>query len=423
MSDSSHPREVTASEWDVGRVTATETSAGSGLHVPGTSGFRRLNGAMVVAGLAAFGLLYAAQPVLAEVGEEYDVSPGSASLAVSAATGALALSVIPFAAVAARWGRVRTMRACLVAAVVLTALVALAPSFDLLVVLRVLSGVALAGVVAVAMGHVGAEVHPSGLGSAMGLYVAGNSLGGVGGRLLVSVVADVTSWRVGIAVLAAAAALATAIFWWILPEPVADVGTAPEPHGFARLLRRPEVLALLGVPFLLMGSFVAVYNYLGFRLLGPEFGLPLTVVGLVFLAYLAGTVSSAAAGRLVDRVGRTRVLLVAVPVMLVGLVLTLPGVLALVVLGVVVFTAGFFAAHATASGWAPVLGAPYGTRASALYVCAYYAGSSVFGTLVGLAWSGAGWNGVVLSVALLSVLGLLAGSAVVALVGRREPAP
>ena len=388
-------------------------SADSALHVPGTAGFRILNAAMVVAGLAAFGLLYAAQPVLAEIGAEFDVSPGSASLTVSASTGALALSVIPAAAVAARWGRVRTMRACLVTAVLLTALVAVAPSYVVLVALRVLTGVALAGVLAVAMGHVGAEVHPSGLGSAMGLYVAGNSLGGVGGRLVVSAVADVTSWRAGVAVLAAAAAVATALFWCILPEPVGDGGGTPRPHGFSRLLRRPEVLALLAVPFVLMGGFVALYNYLGFRLLGPEFGLPLTAVGLVFLAYLAGTVSSAVAGRLVDRLGRPPVLLTAVPVMLTGLLLTIPGNLALVVVGVVVFTAGFFAAHATASGWAPVLGEPFETRVSALYVCAYYAGSSIFGTLVGLAWSGGGWNGVVASVAALSVLGLLAATVVV----------
>ena len=72
------------------------------------------------------------------------------------------------------------MRVGLVASVLLTGAAAVAPDFASLVVLRTLSGLALAAVVGVAMGHVGAEVHPAGLGSAMGLYVAGNSLGGVG---------------------------------------------------------------------------------------------------------------------------------------------------------------------------------------------------------------------------------------------------
>ena len=102
--------------------------------------------------------------------------------------------------------------------------------------------------------------------------------------------------------------------------------------------------------------------------MAPPFDLPLSVVGLVFLAYLAGTGSSTVAGRAADALGRPRVVLVSVLVMAAGLALTLPDRLPWVIVGLVVFTGGFFAAHATSSGWAPVVGAPYGTRASALYV-------------------------------------------------------
>lgn len=385
------------------------------LHLPGTPGYRRLNLAMVLAGLGAFGILYAAQPVLPQIGEEFAVSPSRASLTVSASTGALALFVLPAAALAGRFGRVRSMRVGLLLAVALTALVAVAPTFGTLVVLRALSGAVLAGVVSVAMGHVGSEMHPSGLGSAMGLYVAGNSLGGVGGRLLTAAVADATSWRGGIGVLAAASLVVTVAFWVLVPDPVAPYEPGPDARGGSpvELLRRPGLAALVAIPFLLMGGFVAVYNYLGYRLLAAPFSLPLAVVGLVFLAYLAGSVSSAVAGRLVDAVGRPRVIVAAVLVMAGGLLLTLPDVLALVVLGLVVFTAGFFAAHATASGWMPVVAAPYGTRGSALYVCGYYAGSSVFGALLGLAWTGAGWPGVAAGVGALTAAALVAAGVVI----------
>ncbi len=381
------------------------------LHLPGTTGFRRLNLAMVLAGLAAFGILYATQPVLPQIGAEYGVGPSRASLTVSATTGALALGVLPMAALAVRIGRVRSMRGGLLLAVALTALAAVAPSFPLLVGLRAATGLVLAGVVAVAMGHVGAEVEPRGLGSAMGLYVAGNSLGGVAGRVLASLVADGTSWRWGVAAVAAGGLVATLAFWWLLPEPVAEEeSAAPEGTGgaFRVLLRRPALLALLLVPVTLMGGFVTVYNYLSYRLVAAPFDLPVAVVGLVFLAYLAGTGSSTIAGRAADAVGRPRVILVAVLVMAAGLALTLPDRLALVVVGLVVFTGGFFAAHATASGWAPVVGAPYGTRASALYVAGYYAGSSIFGTLLGGAWSAGGWPALVGGVGALVLVGMLA---------------
>jgi len=377
---------------------------------------------MVLAGLAAFGLLYAAQPVLPEIGAELGVGPSAASLTVSAATGALALAVLPGAALARRWGRVRLMRVGLVAAVLLTGAAAVAPDFASLVVLRTLSGLALAAVVGVAMGHVGAEVHPAGLGSAMGLYVAGNSLGGVAGRLLTAGVADVASWRWGFAVLATAGAVVTVGFWRLLPPPVADprAGSADRPGGGVRvLLRRPAMLALVTVPFALMGGFVAVYNYLGYRLSAAPFDLAPAVIGLVFLSYLAGTVTSAVAGRAVDRLGRPPVLVVSVLVMGAGLALTLPDRLPLVIAGLVVLTGGFFAAHATASGWAPVVADPFGTEGSALYVAAYYAGSSVFGLAIGTAWTAHGWAGVVVSVGALAVVALVAGLVVAATLERR----
>ncbi len=164
---------------------------------------------------------------------------------------------------------------------------------------------------------------------------------------------------------------------------------------------------MLLLPFVLMGGFVATYNYLAFRLADDPFDLPAAVVGLVFLAYLAGTVSSALAGRAAQRFGRPRVLSASVVVMGLGLVLTLPDRLPLVVAGLVVLTAGFFAAHAVASGWAPVLGAAAPARASALYVASYYAGSSLFGALVGLSWHAGGWDATAASVGVLVLVALL----------------
>lgn len=386
---------------------------------------RRLNLAMVTAGLAAFGILYAAQPVLPQIGAEFGVSPSRASLAVSASTGALALAVVPTAALALRFGRLPTMRVGLLLAVLLTALAALAPSFAALVVLRALSGVVLAAVAAVAMGHVGAEVHPSGLGSAMGLYVAGNSFGGVTGRLVTSLVADETSWRWGVAAVALFGLVATAAFWVLVPEPVGSpaAAEASRPRAVRDLVRRPGLVALLLVPFLLMGGFVAVYNYLSYRLAQEPFSLPVSVVGLVFLAYLAGTASSALAGRLADHLGRPRVLVVSVLVMGAGLALTLPDQITWVVAGLVVFTAGFFAAHSTASGWAPVLAAPHATRASSLYVCSYYAGSCVFGVVLGTPWARSGWAGVAAGVGALTLAGLLAALVVIAQTRTRISSP
>jgi YNFM family putative membrane transporter len=395
----------------VGRVTTTirAVAAPDLRHRPGSAGFRRLNLAMCLVGLAGFGLLYATQPVLPELSAEFGVPAATASLSVSATTGALALLVVPATLLGLRVGRVRLVLGGLLAAVLLTLLAAVAPTFPLLVVLRGLGGAALACAVAVAMGHVAAEVHPRGLAAAMGLYVAGNSLGGVGGRLVTAGLTDLVSWRWAVGGLAVVALLAALAAWWLLPDPVQ---AAPErargERGFGALLCDPAVVAVLVVPFVLMGGFVATFNYLAYRLVAPPFALPPSVVGLVFLSYLCGTASSAAAGSLAGRVGRGPVLLGALGVMTAGLALTVPDMVPTLVVGLVLLTAGFFAAHAVASGWAPVVGSASPSRASGLYVTSYYAGSSVLGALAGLAWDAAGWPAVAATVGGLVAVAALA---------------
>ena len=97
-------------------TTSTSTGPpGTGL-VSGSRELRRLNGAMLFAALAAFGLLYSTQALLPAVGASFGVGPTAASLTVSAATGALALAILPLSAVAESVGRVPVMRTGLLGA-------------------------------------------------------------------------------------------------------------------------------------------------------------------------------------------------------------------------------------------------------------------------------------------------------------------
>jgi YNFM family putative membrane transporter len=170
------------------------------------------------------------------------------------------------------------------------------------------------------------------------------------------------------------------------------------------------LLGLYGIAALLMGGFVAVYNAATFRLEAPPYALAPAVAGLVFLAYLLGSASSAAAGELAGRIGRRPVVPVAVVIMGGGIALTLAGPLPLFVAGLCVLTVGFFAAHSVASGWVAVRAAA-GRRAvgqaAALYSFWYYVGSSVGGTLAGRAWQDAGWPGVVVLAGVCTGVALL----------------
>jgi YNFM family putative membrane transporter len=389
----------------------------AGGFVRGSTGYRRAGAALCAAGAGTFTLLYATQALLPLLARDFGVSPTTASLSLSLATGALALSLLPASAVAARWGTARVMRASLAAAAILGLLAPLAPTFGLLLVARTLQGALMAGVPALAMAYLAREVHARSLGAAMGLLVAGNTMGGLSGRVVSSVVADIGGWRLGLAAVGLVSLACLAAFWWLLPdesppgrgERVAPVAVSSWGHIRAHL-RDPGLRRLFALSFVLMSAFVTVYNYLPFRLLREPFGLSQTVLGLIFLGYLAGTLASTVAGRLADRVGRHRILWGGVLLAQVAVLLTTADHLAAVLTGLALFTVGFFGAHTAASGWVGRRASSGGAQASSLYLLAYYAGSSIGGSATGVAFAAAGWPGIVAVVSGLLAVALVLGA-------------
>jgi YNFM family putative membrane transporter len=382
-------------------------------HRRGTPGFRRITLALFAAGLATFTALYCVQALLPSLATDFRLSPATASLAVSVATGAMAIGVIPLTALSESLGRTPVMTFSLFASATLGLLTAFSPNFTMLLVLRALQGFALAGLQAVAMSYLAEELHRGSLGFGMGLYVAGNGIGGMVGRLTAGLVDDVSNWRWALGVVGGAALVCCVIFRLsILPsanfrprpprlrELAGSVGRAFTDSGLLRLY-------LAG--FLLMGSFVTVYNYLGFRLLGPGFGLSATVVGLIFVVYLAGSVASMTAGRLVDRFGRRPMLWLMAAITLAGAALMIPVNVAVVIIGLVVLTAGFFAAHSVASGWVGARSAALGVQGSAVYLFSYYLGSSIGGSVGGIAFGSGGWSGVSVYIGAFLLLVLVIG--------------
>ena len=376
-------------------------------------GMRRVRLGLFAAALATFALLYTPQPLLPLLSASFKAGPAASSLAMSAGTGALAVAIIGVSSLSEVLGRRRVMVVSALAAALLGLAASLSPSLGVLVAIRVAQGFALAGVPAVAMAYLAEEVEASSLGRAMGLYIAGNAIGGLSGRVIAGGLAEHGGWRVATAGVSGVALACAAAFALLLPRSSFFTPAPPRARELLASLRAnladTGLLRLYLIGFALMGAFVTVFNYLTFRLSAAPFRLPPTVIGALFVVYLAGTYSSAAAGRLADRFSRYPVLWAAVLITAAGVLLTLSASLPAIGAGLIVMTAGFFAAHSVASGWVGGRARVAPAQASALYLCLYYIGSSIAGSAGGVFYARAAWPGTVAFV--LALLALAFASA------------
>lgn len=369
----------------------------------GTKAFHKANWALFLAGFITFANLYITQPLLPTFAAEFHVSPAVASLSLSVTTFALSISMIIVGSLSEAWGRKSLMTISIFAASILTLALAFSPNFEMILVLRVLQGVVFAGLPAIAMAYLGEEIDPSSLGVAMGLYISGNSVGGLSGRVIIGTLTDLYNWQVGMNVLGIISLLISLIFVWMLPNSKHFTARSLQIKALTisllQHLKDPSMLCLFGISFVLMGSFVTLYNYIGFKLMASPYNLSATIVGWIFIIYLVGTFSSAWFGGLADRYGRQKMLLLSIAIMLIGAILTLHSLLSLKIIGITIFTFGFFAAHSIASGWVSKRATHDKAQASSLYLFFYYFGSSVGGTVGGIFWMHFGWIGVITMIA------------------------
>jgi YNFM family putative membrane transporter len=364
----------------------------------GTPEYRNANLALFAAGFATFALMYCVQPLMPVFAADFGITPIRSSLSLSVTTLVLAPSLLVAGALAESHGRKPVMLASLIASALLTIACAFTSSWSAFLILRGIAGLAFAGLPAASMAYISEEIEHTSVGLVMGLFISGNAIGGMGGRLGTAAIADHFSWRLALGIVGGVGVVATVVFWKTLRP---SRHFTPRPFSgrellrvFGQQLRDRRLVVLFGVGLLVMAAFVTTYNYISFHLT-TDYALGRGEAGFIFLVYLAGIVASPLVGSRAERVGRGRMLAMMIGLMLAGSVVTLLHGMAFLVIGVAAITFGFFGAHSLASTWLTRRAPTAKGQASALYLFFYYIGASIAGPLGGAGWQSAGWHGVV----------------------------
>lgn len=399
------------------RDSAAAANASDTRLMPGTPAYRRLVGGVFLAGFAVFLVMYDTQGLLPQIGADLHVGESLSGWTVAASTLGMAVGMIPLSTTFLSRGLFTRMLGFLVASGIAGLAVAVMPGILSLIAARFLQGVLISVVPASALALISARVAPEAITGATGLYLAGNTVGGLFSRLGPGVIAELTSWRWAVAAMGVVCLLCAVGVWALRPagrdsETVASRNPLP---AVREALSVPGIVAACVVGMALMAAFNSAYTVVGFRLQGPVLALGPAAANLVFVLYLLGTVTSARSGRAVRRWGLVPVVVASSVAVALGYAIALPESLVAIVIGLGVITAMFFLGHSAASSTAARL-APAGSRstASAVYLTLYYVGATAGSALGTVAYEQAGW-------AAAAVLGgAYAGvAALAAIIGRR----
>ncbi|OHV13114.1 MFS transporter [Kushneria phosphatilytica] len=343
--------------------------------------------------------LYAIQPLMPRVGEELALSSLQASWLLSVSTLTLALALLIFGPLSDAIGRRALMLITMALATVCTLMISLAPGYASLLALRALQGFLLGGLPAVAVAWMGDEFTRPALTMAVGLYISGNSLGGISGRVIGGAVGGVWGWRTSFVVVGLLSIVAWLVFYWLLPRQQSFV---PQSLNLKRMggdlkghLRNRMLLGAYLIGGLNFFIFVNLYSYITFRLSAPPFGLATQWLGLLFLTYLGGTIGSAFSGRLTGRLSQPAVMMAGIVLLMIGTLITLSSSIIFIIMGLCCNAFGFFMCHSMASSWVGRQAVGARASASSLYLMFYYLGASLGGFYLEPFWRMANWPGVV----------------------------
>ncbi|CAL4043797.1 Inner membrane transport protein YnfM [Buchnera aphidicola (Takecallis arundicolens)] len=371
--------------------------------------FKKVIIALFSAGLATFSILYCVQPILPTFSSEFHLTPAQSSLSLSAATASMAIGMLFTGSLSDTFGRKIIMSISLLLATSLTILCSAMHTWIEVIILRMLTGLTLSGVAAVAMTYLSEEIHPNVLPFAIGLYISGNTIGGFSGRFLSSVLVNYFSWEKSLFIIGLVSLTGSILFLILLPNSKNFISISLKPNKIMRsffIQCNDNVLStLFFIGFILMGSFVTLFNYVGYRLMIKPFFLNQIVIGLLSVVYLTGAYSSPKASEFIVQYGRRNVLIWSLLIMVFGIIITQWNILIFIILGLMMFSSGFFSAHSVSSSWIGYRSKIAKGQASSLYLCCYYLGSSILGTFGGVFWSFGNWFGISIFIITMLLIG------------------
>ncbi|QGM81495.1 MFS transporter [Otariodibacter oris] len=359
--------------------------------------------------------LYTVQPMLSLFSEQFNVSESVANWIFASGSLGISCCLIPWAIFADRFGRKIIILTSLILTTLTSLLLFFSNDLTTWIGLRLLQGLSLAGMPAVVVAYITEEFEQNAVISAVGIYIAANTLGGISGRLIGGILSEYFSPNSAMLFCSIITLLGVIATYHYLPKEThftsQSLAIKRMIENLCQHIKNPQLWRAFLIGGISFGMFINLFSVVGLHLEQEPWNFSTTQVSLIFLCYLSGTATASMAGKLSYKWGMIKTMFIGWGIFSIGILFTLFDSLWLIILGLLICSIGFFLVHSLASAWVGKTAIKARALASALYLSCYYLGASVGGFYLLYFYQTMAWTTVPLSaeVLLLSIPLLILG--------------
>ncbi len=352
--------------------------------------------------------LFGAQALLPQIIVAFKTDPGTAGLAVNAATLGMAISGLTVAWFADRINRKRGIWICLLLLSVPTALLSVTDSIWVFMTLRVVQGMLMAAAFTLTMTYLSEQCEMMAVGGALAAYITGNVASNLFGRLAAVTAADATGLSGSFQAFAVLNLVGAGCAFLLIgarddhPPKRGDSALA----AWKRHLAVPGLRAVFFIGFLILFVFIGVFTYVNLYLVNG-LGLSPMSLGLVYLVFAPAIVTTPLAGIVVRTRGSRATLILSLTAALCGLLLIVAQSLWVVLVGMAIIGASTFFAQAAATGYISRTVKTDRAQATGLYLTSYYLGGLIGALVLGQVNAHFGWQATCLCIGMVMVSAML----------------
>ena len=357
--------------------------------------------------------VYYAQPLLDALANDFGISHAAVGGVVTATQIGCALALLLVVPLGDKVDRRRLMAVQLIALVLALVSVSMAQSSSALLIGMLATGMLGTAMTQGLIAYAASAASPHEQGRVVGAAQGGVFTGLLLARVFAGGISDIAGWR-GVYLCAAALMLMIALpLWWRLPALPAVTATMSYPRligSMLTLLRQEKVLQIRGVLALLMfASFNIFWSALVLPLSAPPFNFSHTAIGAFGLAGAVGALVAGRAGRWADRGYAQRTSAAALSILLLAWwpLSLMDRSLGILLIGIILLDLGGQALHVTNQSMILRTRPEAHSRLVGLYMLFYAVGSGLGALGTTMTYACAGWPGVCLLGASVSLLALV----------------